>query len=255
MFNLIDNTQIQVQSFQSGNATHELNATIDPFGNQSVTRHTQTNSGNFLTIITSMTFNTDITSRKLTFSVRVRNVLNVNSVILAIEPHNGFNIGVLRDVIYTNSWTLLTAETIATSVGQNLQVFLGVENAGAPPHVFESFGWTFTVDSLNAVYLEPEYNFKLNDKKIERKHRTPIGKKDVYKWGDYKSIELDVMYVSSGVREVVNSYWSTNAELLLVQSGQLEVKSVHITNKKIPINTFIQPYNNLSQGTIELETY
>lgn len=255
MFQLIDNTE--VRSFSTGNCTNELNAYLDPFGNQSVIRTTQSTAGNFLTIVTTMFLGVDVTSRNIVFSARVRNVLNVNSVILAIEAAGtGLSFGATRQVIFTNSWSLIEANVIATSHdGGAIQVFLGVENPVGTENVIESFGWAVTVDSLNSVYLEPEYNFKFDDKKIEDKHRSAIGRQEIFKWGDYDSAKFDVMYVSSGTRTVINSYWDTNAELLFVQSGQLEVRSVHITNKNTPINQFVLPYNNLYQGTIELETF
>lgn len=74
------------------------------------------------------------------------------------------------------------------------------------------------LSNSGGVSLEifPEYNFKDGGRKIEDRHRTRDGSEFVYKWGEYRLIEIDVKYVNSSFRTIVNSWWSVNEDLLYI---------------------------------------
>jgi hypothetical protein len=111
------------------------------------------------------------------------------------------------------------------------------------------------VDSSNGVTIEPEWDFKYQDKKIEDEHRMRSGGRYVYKWGSFKKWKVPVNYVNSSFMAIVNSYWASNTALLFKSQSDSAVYSVQITNDDLPIAEFVKPYDTLFKGVIELETY
>ena len=111
------------------------------------------------------------------------------------------------------------------------------------------------VDSTTGISLDPEYDFKNSGEKFESRHRARSGKEYVYKWGEYTKISFSLMYLSSSDMSTLNDWWSNNTPLLFMKEGASSVTSVHIINKKKPIDSFIKPYDDLYQGKIELGTY
>jgi len=105
------------------------------------------------------------------------------------------------------------------------------------------------------VSFNPEYDFSDKVRKKESKHRTPSGREYVYKWGDYRQWKFSVMYVNSSFTSIVNSWWSSNTELLFMKEGATEVYSVRLGGTTSPISKFIEPYDTLYKGEIELGTY
>ena len=111
------------------------------------------------------------------------------------------------------------------------------------------------VDSNNGVTVYPEYNSKFSAKKVETRQRVRDGGEFVYKWGEYDALKIGVSFVNSSFRAIVNSWWSSNTNLLWVETGETNVTSVHLINKAQPIDTNIKPHNDLFKGKIELGTY
>lgn len=115
--------------------------------------------------------------------------------------------------------------------------------------------WLLFPSSGNHVTLEPEWNFTRADKKEETEHRTRAGKRYVYKWGEYKKFKFDVQHVSSSTAAIVNSWWSSNTDLLFMESGASAVYSVQLVNAELPFGKYVKPYTDKYIGTIELEGY
>jgi len=111
------------------------------------------------------------------------------------------------------------------------------------------------VDSSNGLDVNPEWDYKETDEKIESRHRTRDGSELVYKWGEFEAKEFTVMFVNSEFASIVNSWWSSNTNLLWMEEGGSAVNSVHIVNSKKPIDSFIKPYKDLFKGKIQLGTY
>jgi len=111
------------------------------------------------------------------------------------------------------------------------------------------------VDSSNGVDVNPEWDYKEQQEKIESRHRTRDGSEYAYKWGQYTKIKFKVTYVDSSFKALVNSWWNTNTDLLFMETGGTSVTSVHLTNKTQPVESFMKPYTDLFGGTLELETY
>ena len=110
-------------------------------------------------------------------------------------------------------------------------------------------------DASIYVDVEPEYTLKESGKKVESRHRVRDGGEFVYKWGEYDTVSVPVMYVNSSFKTTVNSWWSDNTDLIWNNRLSSEVTSVHVTNKSKPIDAFNKPYNDLFKGKIELGTY
>ena len=116
-------------------------------------------------------------------------------------------------------------------------------------------------DTSSAVTILPDPNFERRDTLIENIHRTRSGGRFSYKWGEFYASKLSLRYVSSGDSAIINSWWSSRAELLLRQydstsgAGAADVRSVILVNKRIPIAHFEAPNMTEQKGIIELETY
>lgn len=127
------------------------------------------------------------------------------------------------------------------------------------PYV-ETFSDAVTGES-NFVTVEPEYNFKDSGYKVETRHRTRAGKEYTYKWGDVGQLKMEVKYVNSSFKAIVNSWYGDNTDLLWAEKGAgggiggADITSLHITNKSKPISGFMKPYDDLFKGIIELGTY
>jgi len=112
------------------------------------------------------------------------------------------------------------------------------------------------VDSNNGIDVEPEYDYKEPDEKIENRHRVRSGEEYVYKWGEFNRWEFSVEYINSSDRAIINSWWSSNTDLLWMEEGSSVVSSVHITNKTKPVDKPHKPYSlTLWKGVLKLGSY
>lgn len=111
------------------------------------------------------------------------------------------------------------------------------------------------VDSSNGVSLDPEWDYDDSAKKIENRHRTRSAAEYVYKWGEYGVRKFSVMYVSSATAAIVNSWWSSNTDLLFMREGDADVTSCRLMNGSKPISKKVKPYDDQWRGKIELGTY
>ena len=109
--------------------------------------------------------------------------------------------------------------------------------------------------SGNHVDLYPEWDVKNESRKIEDKHRVRSGGSYTYKWGDYFREKFSLTDVNSSDACIINSWWNTNTDLLFTTDSGTTVNSVHIENKKTPLGQYMEPYDSLFKGTIELEGY
>lgn len=115
--------------------------------------------------------------------------------------------------------------------------------------------WRLFVNSADGLSLDPEFSFKQATRKIESRHRSRDASEFVYKWGEYDRFSVPVMYVNSETQSIVNSWWSSNADLLFKSESASAVYSVHLVNRELPIGEFIKPYDTLFKGVIELAVY
>lgn len=111
------------------------------------------------------------------------------------------------------------------------------------------------VSSGSGVTIEPTYQYKEVDDKIEQVIRTRSGRRYNYLWGSFKKWSLPVEFVTSSFKAIVNSYWASNANLLFKSESSSAVYSVQLTNNTLPIGQLIKPYEDMFKGVIEVETY
>lgn len=110
-------------------------------------------------------------------------------------------------------------------------------------------------DGTSVVSLNPEWDFKLTDKKVETVHRTRSGAQYRYLWGSQKGVKFKVEYVSSSDRCVVNSWWGANSALQLFDASSTIVLSGYLASSTPPIAEYAKPYDDQFNGVIDLETY
>ena len=122
-----------------------------------------------------------------------------------------------------------------------------------------SSGLTFTlgISSADEVQFYPNFDYSNALRQIQNVHRSRSGKRKVYKWGDYRKANFTVEFVPSSSAAIVNSWHSTNTELLLfVTSGSVtEVHSVMLVGVDEPFAQFQEPYDDLMKGKLSMETY
>lgn len=113
------------------------------------------------------------------------------------------------------------------------------------------------ITSADAITFYPEWDYTGGEKKIQDKHRAASGKAFQYTWGSYKRFKCKLNWVTNSDSSLVNSWWDTDTELLLfiTSDSTTEVHSVMLSNDETPFSKFNEPYDNLYQGTIELESY
>ena len=111
------------------------------------------------------------------------------------------------------------------------------------------------VDSSTGVDIDPEYDYKEQDFKVEDKHRTRSGREYRYKWGDVEKITMGMRFVNSSTMSQINDWWKDNTDLLWMEVGGSSVSSFHLSNKSKPIDKRIKPYTDQFAGKIELESY
>ena len=112
------------------------------------------------------------------------------------------------------------------------------------------------ISSTDAIEIKPLWDYKVEDFKREVKSRTLIGKLYKATYGHYPKFDIDVEVVTSEHMTIINSWWESNAELLLfiTSDSVTEINSVVLMNKDTPINRY---YKNTGyfKGSIELEGY
>lgn len=113
------------------------------------------------------------------------------------------------------------------------------------------------ISSADAVILRPEFDYQGGRRQIASSHRTKAGRLYRYTWGDYERFQFTLDFVPASDAALVNSWWSTDTELLFFVSSDTatEVHSVMITAKQTPLRRFRAPYADLYKGKILLEGY
>ncbi len=101
--------------------------------------------------------------------------------------------------------------------------------------------------------MNPEWDLKMDDRKIATSNRSRNGVRYAYIFGSYARCEFTVQFVSSSDRCVVNSWWNANIRLSLYDFNGALVCSGALVNPTAPIDQFIQPYTDQFMGTIQLE--
>ena len=141
------------------------------------------------------------------------------------------------------------------------------------------------ISSSDAITIRPNFDYSGSKRKIETNIKTRSGRGYNYKWGEYLKFFISMDYVSGQNATIVNSWWSTNTELLffkqsehpveygllegsggfflLEDSGKMtletsystEVFSVMIISNNKPFSQFVKPLNYYYKGEINLEGY
>jgi len=113
------------------------------------------------------------------------------------------------------------------------------------------------ITSVDAIQFYPEWDYSNGKTMTKSAHRTRTGNLYQYKWNDYKQITFKTTWATSATRSIVNSWWSSQAQLIwFVNDGvTVDVTSVMIMNNEAPFKENVKPYVEYWQGTIQLEEY
>lgn len=260
MFRLIDNNQVSVDSWQGFRCTVSEYSQQNAFGEPNTAhRATQVLSGAFVAFLDHVFSSTNVLSREIIFNISIGNVINVDNMALIIDDAlTGARIATISGIQpNTEGFKNYEISGIPNSIGPGIAVGM---YANAPydlstPRSFDFFGEFVLIDSLNSVYITPDFDYENTSEKIQDTHYVRSGEKYIYKWGEFRRFNMGVSFVESGFKSIVNSYWNNNTELLFVASGDMRINSVRLSNTSLPIGGLIEPYTNLFRGTIELETY
>jgi len=110
-------------------------------------------------------------------------------------------------------------------------------------------------DGTSVVSFFPEWDLNYPTSKIETVNRARSGAQYRYVWGIYGSVKFSVEYVSSSDACIVNSWWGANTPLVLYDMSSAAVCSGYLATPSLPIDHYMQPYNDQLGGIIQLETY
>lgn len=108
-------------------------------------------------------------------------------------------------------------------------------------------------DGTSVVSLMPDYDLKMDGRKIENSHRTKTGANYRYVWGSFARVKFKVEFVTSADMCQVNSWWGANTQLVLYDLNSVAVVSGFLTNASAPIDQYVKPYQDQFMGVIELE--
>jgi len=119
-------------------------------------------------------------------------------------------------------------------------------------------GFTLFTNSIDGVSFEPEYGYKEQDKKIQNSIRARSSLWATYKFSDYRRWKIPLKFVNSSDKQTLNNWWRNNTELFFYDNNDTTAAAtscVRISNKTLPINTAIPPYDYEWKGNIELEEF
>lgn len=108
-------------------------------------------------------------------------------------------------------------------------------------------------DGTSVFSFNPEYGYKQENEQDARITRSKTGKAYIYKFFENAQWKIPLYYVTDADAITLNDWWSNNTALSLSADILLSVSTVFISNKKLPINSLIAPYDDLYKGTIELD--
>lgn len=109
--------------------------------------------------------------------------------------------------------------------------------------------------ATNSIQLYPEYSYRDEAEKIETVHRSRSGKEYRYKFGDFGRWRIPLSFLTSSDAAQINEWWNTNTDLTYTEDGGTTTYGVRLVNDKKPIGGFVEPYDDLWTGTLELEEY
>lgn len=108
-------------------------------------------------------------------------------------------------------------------------------------------------DGTSVVSFNAEYNLQDGAIISENSHRTRGGELYNYTWFEKDTWKIPVSHVNSSFKYTINTWRKNSSILSLTPHGSTAVSTVLLVGKGIPISNYIEPYDNLFRGTIEIE--
>lgn len=158
--------------------------------------------------------------------------------------------------ILTESWQLVRVTHTFSSnyVNSEFQtrIFMGTDGSSGDTFYLSH---PFVYVDCRHIDVQPSPNYQRRDEKIEDIHRTRVGGRFVYKWGDIEQTKFNVEFVTSREQALINSWWNNNTQLMWIVDTGTQISSVQLTNRRLPIGKFATPLLTEYNGIIELATY
>lgn len=115
--------------------------------------------------------------------------------------------------------------------------------------------YSIWVNSEPALQFDPEFDIVNRSQKNQSEHRTRGGKQFTYKWGGINAFKFGINFVNSSFASTINQWWLDNRDIDFAEDSSDVVYHMRIINDKVPMAQYIQPYDTLYHGVIELESY
>jgi hypothetical protein len=110
---------------------------------------------------------------------------------------------------------------------------------------------------VTSFQIYPEFNYNRSVKQIKSETRMQSGKLFRHLFANYEVFTFDLNFIPASQAIQINSWYQSGSEIQfnIDSGGAIEVNSVQILNDNSPFGTFIEPYDNLYEGQLRLETY
>ncbi len=105
------------------------------------------------------------------------------------------------------------------------------------------------------ILINPEWSFQDQETLILSEHRTQAGKLFSYLWGNIAKYRVPLRFVNSSEQSKFNDWWKNQDEVAFTLNSSETESTVfcRLRNQTKPINKFIEPYNDMFEGTLQLE--
>lgn len=109
---------------------------------------------------------------------------------------------------------------------------------------------------IDPIVLHPEYGLREQALVMQSRHRTRAGDAYAYRWGRYSAFQVPLRFLADSHADLINWWWEGGFYLAftLDTSDSESIRVVRIANERQPIESRVAPYEDLWQGTLELES-
>ena len=108
-------------------------------------------------------------------------------------------------------------------------------------------------DGTSVVSFNANYSLKDQGIQSANSHRTRGGELYKYTWFNKAAWKIPVSFVNSSFKYTVNNWWETDTILSMTPHGSSAVNTVMLVSNGKPISDFIVPYDDMFEGTINVE--
>ena len=106
------------------------------------------------------------------------------------------------------------------------------------------------------IPIFPDWTFHGGKISIDSSHRTQDGTSFLYRWGFFRRYSMRLSFVNSSERNRMAEWWENQEELAFTFDSSLTESTIicRIVNDAQPMTEYIEPYDDLFQGEVRLES-